>query len=82
MEKVCKKHQETPAIMYGECIGCELEKVRAREREACALLVETGNIHKAIIPHEWLGNVDPDDVEAMTRLYAAAAIRARGEINK
>jgi len=40
MEKVCKKHQETPAIMYGECIGCELEKVRAREREACALLVE------------------------------------------
>lgn len=28
MGKVCKKHLETPAVMYGECIGCELEGLR------------------------------------------------------
>ncbi len=25
MEKVCKEHREKPAIMYGQCIGCELD---------------------------------------------------------
>lgn len=26
--KVCKKHKITPAVIYGECIGCELEGLR------------------------------------------------------
>ena len=30
MEKVCKKHREKPAIMYGQCIGCELDGLRKR----------------------------------------------------
>lgn len=28
MEKVCKEHQKTPAIIYGQCIGCELDGLR------------------------------------------------------
>lgn len=26
--KVCKKHKTTPAVIYGECVGCELEGLR------------------------------------------------------
>jgi len=28
VKKVCKKHREKPAIMYGQCIGCELDGLR------------------------------------------------------
>lgn len=27
--KICEKHKNTPALIYGECIGCELESLRA-----------------------------------------------------
>lgn len=39
MEKVCKKHREKPAIMYGRCIGCELEELR-RELELTKMEME------------------------------------------
>lgn len=29
MSKVCAKHLQTPAFIYGYCIGCELETLRA-----------------------------------------------------
>lgn len=32
MEKVCKKHQKQPAIMYGQCIGCELDRLHEQLR--------------------------------------------------
>ncbi len=30
LEKVCKKHRVKPAIMYGQCIGCELDGLRKK----------------------------------------------------
>lgn len=27
MTKVCKRHLADPAIIYGRCIGCELERL-------------------------------------------------------
>lgn len=26
--RVCKKHREKPAIIYGKCIGCEIDLLR------------------------------------------------------
>ena len=26
--RVCKKHREKPAIIYGKCIGCEIDRLR------------------------------------------------------
>jgi len=27
--RVCKKHKKTPAVIYGTCIGCELDGLHA-----------------------------------------------------
>lgn len=27
MSKVCKKHRENPALIYNQCVGCELERM-------------------------------------------------------
>lgn len=50
------------------------------EREACAKECETGDVHEAQIPGEWLNNCDLEDDEVMTRLYCAAAIRMRSNV--
>lgn len=33
MSKVCKKHIEKPAMIYKQCIGCELEWYQKRIRD-------------------------------------------------
>lgn len=33
MTKVCKQHIEKPALIYGQCIGCELEGYQRRIKE-------------------------------------------------
>ena len=64
MEKVCKKHQKQPAIMYGQCIGCELDGlheqlrlVKAHAKSAMDKLPERWNMGfqaglKQAIPYE------------------------------
>ncbi|MBP2698403.1 hypothetical protein [Pseudomonas aeruginosa] len=42
MSKVCAKHVKTPAFIYGACIGCELEGLRA-EAQALREEVERSN---------------------------------------
>lgn len=42
MSKVCAKHVEQPAFIYGECVGCELETLRA-EAKALREEVERSN---------------------------------------
>lgn len=27
MSKVCKKHRDNPALIYNQCVGCELERM-------------------------------------------------------
>ncbi|EJO5057999.1 hypothetical protein [Pseudomonas aeruginosa] len=41
MSEVCAKHVKTPAFIYGACIGCELEGLRA---EAQALREEVAKL--------------------------------------
>lgn len=42
MSEVCAKHVKTPAFIYGACIGCELEGLRA-EAQALREEVARGN---------------------------------------
>ncbi|HCF0051552.1 TPA: hypothetical protein NH597_003308 [Pseudomonas aeruginosa] len=42
MSEVCAKHVKTPALIYGACIGCELEGLRA-EAQALREEVARGN---------------------------------------
>ncbi|MGC6992765.1 hypothetical protein ACP0J1_29290 [Pseudomonas aeruginosa] len=44
MSEVCAKHVKTPAFIYGACIGCELEGLRA---EAQALREEVAALRMA-----------------------------------
>lgn len=30
MLKICKKHKTAPALIYGQCVGCELEGLRKK----------------------------------------------------
>lgn len=76
-------------VTYKEaCLKAEHEAQRARgelaaavaaEREACAILCEIEDIHEAIVNVDWLKNCAENDDEGLTRLYCAAAIRARGQ---
>ena len=34
MTKVCTKHKENPVMIYGECIGCEIEYMRAGQKSS------------------------------------------------
>lgn len=34
----CKKHSKTPALIYSNCVGCELDRVRAEKKECIELL--------------------------------------------
>ena len=34
MSKVCDAHKTKPAFIYGECVGCELEDLRAKLKAA------------------------------------------------
>lgn len=45
MTKVCSKHQAKPAIIYGQCIGCEVERLREVERLARAFANAKGRHH-------------------------------------
>lgn len=49
MSEVCAKHVKTPAFIYGACIGCELEGLRA---EAQALREEVAALRErvAVVP--------------------------------
>ena len=29
MDKICLKHRDNPARIYGECVGCEIDSLRA-----------------------------------------------------
>ncbi|WP_425327639.1 LysM peptidoglycan-binding domain-containing protein [Pseudomonas nitroreducens] len=47
MSKVCAKHVEQPAFIYGACVGCELEALRAEAqalREEVAALRARGMV--------------------------------------
>ncbi|MGN6056845.1 hypothetical protein [Pseudomonas aeruginosa] len=46
MSEVCAKHVKTPAFIYGACIGCELEGLRA---EAQALREERDSQQRVAI---------------------------------
>lgn len=45
MSEVCAKHVKTPAFIYGACIGCELEGLRA-ETQALREEVERSEQHR------------------------------------
>lgn len=46
MSEVCAKHVKTPAFIYGACIGCELEGLRA---EAQALREEVAKLRARVV---------------------------------
>ncbi|MGK8907200.1 hypothetical protein ACRS9D_05280 [Pseudomonas aeruginosa] len=56
MSEVCAKHVKTPAFIYGACIGCELEGLRA---EAQALREEVAALRaRVVVVPERLTNGD------------------------
>ncbi|MFU7056383.1 hypothetical protein ACM75V_13935 [Pseudomonas aeruginosa] len=56
MSEVCAKHVKTPAFIYGACIGCELEGLRA---DAQALREE-------VAQQKFLTKVENDALKMMT----------------
>lgn len=56
MSEVCAKHVKTPAFIYGACIGCELEGLRA---EAQALREE-------VAQQKFMTKVENDALKMMT----------------
>ncbi|MCT5823066.1 hypothetical protein LZM42_00520 [Pseudomonas aeruginosa] len=46
MSEVCAKHVKTPAFIYGACIGCELEGLRA---ETQALREEVAELRARVV---------------------------------
>ncbi|EMG4338172.1 hypothetical protein ACSQOW_004503 [Pseudomonas aeruginosa] len=46
MSEVCAKHVKTPAFIYGACIGCELEGLRA---ETQALREEVAKLRARVV---------------------------------
>lgn len=46
MSEVCAKHVKTPAFIYGACIGCELEGLRA---DAQALREEVAKLRARVV---------------------------------
>ncbi|MEH0958027.1 hypothetical protein O1L52_11725 [Pseudomonas aeruginosa] len=63
MSEVCAKHVKTPAFIYGACIGCELEGLRA---ETQALREEVAALRARVV-------VLPD----ASTVYAALDARER-----
>lgn len=50
MTKICEKHKSEPAIIYGECVGCEIDRLQAeveRLRDALAYGKTLGMEHDA-----------------------------------
>lgn len=62
MSKVCAKHIESPAYIYGECIGCELEMLRA---EAKALREEVADARRNAEQHELRANQYSEELAAL-----------------
>ncbi|EPC4901889.1 hypothetical protein ACRZYO_003411 [Pseudomonas aeruginosa] len=60
MSEVCAKHVKTPAFIYGACIGCELEGLRA---EAQALREEVAALRaRVVVPDGFaLVPIEPND---------------------
>ncbi|HBO1301973.1 TPA: hypothetical protein L4E94_000381 [Pseudomonas aeruginosa] len=56
MSEVCAKHVKTPAFIYGACIGCELEGLRA---EAQAL-------REKVAQQKFLTKIENDALKMMT----------------
>ncbi|MCA4038770.1 hypothetical protein [Pseudomonas aeruginosa] len=54
MSEVCAKHVKTPAFIYGACIGCELEGLRA---EAQALREEVAALRARVVVLPSVDNV-------------------------
>ncbi|MBG5838779.1 hypothetical protein I5G21_03055 [Pseudomonas aeruginosa] len=59
MSEVCAKHVKTPAFIYGACIGCELEGLRA---EAQALREEVEALRARVVV--------TDPVQAFDKFFA------------
>lgn len=43
--KVCSKHEKEPAIIYGQCVGCEIDNLRKIERLARTFANAKGRYH-------------------------------------
>ncbi|ORL56806.1 hypothetical protein B7H20_18400 [Pseudomonas aeruginosa] len=56
MSEVCAKHVKTPAFIYGACIGCELEGLRA----------ETQALREEVAQQKFLTRVENDALKMMT----------------
>ncbi len=56
MSEVCAKHVKTPAFIYGACIGCELEGLRA----------ETQALREEVAQQKFLTKVENDALKMMT----------------
>ena len=41
MSNVCEKHRCEPAIIYGQCVGCELDGLRAENKKLKAAIQKT-----------------------------------------
>jgi hypothetical protein len=57
--KVCRKHKDKPAVIYGECVGCEIEQlhseIKALKADKLRLdwLADTNNqIGEVLLPKE------------------------------
>ncbi|ASA22570.1 hypothetical protein [Paenibacillus donghaensis] len=48
MSKVCKTHQDNPAYIYGQCIGCEIEYYQKKLKEKDEEIVRLNNNLKEI----------------------------------
>lgn len=41
MGKICKKHLEKPTVIYGECVGCEIDNLRSENKRLKAGIKKT-----------------------------------------
>lgn len=75
MSKVCDKHMESPAFIYGECIGCELETMRAEAQALREQNTKFQHMLADVVAKHFAENIKRSTAQNSMDVYLSEGIR-------